>query len=110
MKQLTLVFAIFIIASCTENSRVKNFGGEGSIDLPTDQKLVIVTWKDDNLWYLTKPMLKTDSAETYEFKEQSSWGVWNGSYLIYEHKTETPKEIVIPKFKTDSIGKIKFNF
>jgi hypothetical protein len=40
---LVLGFGLF---SCTENSRIKNFGGEGDLDLPSGNKLVNVTWKE----------------------------------------------------------------
>lgn len=87
MKQISLIILVLLFfSSCTENSKAKNFGGKASLDLPKGQKLVNVTWKDSDLWYLTRPMLATDSAETYIFQEQSSWGVWEGTYTIKETK------------------------
>lgn len=38
-----------------------------TLELPANQKLVMITWKDDSLWYLTKPMTEEDVAETYTF-------------------------------------------
>lgn len=81
-----LVGTIFVLGSCTENSRVKNFGGEGIINLPQGRKLVNVTWKDTQLWYITRQMRPDDVVETYIFKEESSWGVIEGSYNIVESK------------------------
>ena len=84
-----LLFAIGVIAmlgSCTENSRVRNFGGDGTIKLPKGQKLVNMTWKNDDIWYLTRPMNSTDVAETYQFHEESSWGMVEGTYKIIETK------------------------
>ena len=72
--------------SCTENSRIKNFGGEGDLDLPSGNKLVNVTWKEDQIWYLTRPMTSKDEAVTYTFKEESSFGVLQGTFFIHEHK------------------------
>jgi hypothetical protein len=72
--------------SCTENSRVKNFGGEGDLHLPSGNKLVNVTWKENQIWYLTRPMTSTDEVVTYTFKEESSWGVVQGTFFIHEHK------------------------
>ena len=72
--------------SCTENSRAKNFGGNAKLDLPTGEKLVLVTWKDDALWTLTRDMKSDEVAETYKFKEKSSLGMLEGSYTIIEHK------------------------
>jgi hypothetical protein len=72
--------------SYTENEMVKNFGGEGDLHLPAGNKLVNVTWKESQIWYLTRPMTSTDEAVTYTFKEQSGWGVIEGTYFIHEHK------------------------
>lgn len=88
MKKLTILASIAILSlvSCTENSRVKNWGGEGTINLPKGRKLVNVTWKESQIWYLTRPMDSTDVAETYQFHEESSWGVVEGTYNIIETK------------------------
>lgn len=88
MKKLTILASIAILSlvSCTENSRVKNWGGEGTINLPKGRKLINVTWKENQIWYLTRPMDSTDVAETYQFHEESSWGVVEGTYNIIETK------------------------
>jgi hypothetical protein len=87
MKKVILsILAISLLASCTENARVKNFGGEGTINLPKGRKLVNVTWKETEVWYLTRPMDSTDVAQTYQFQEESSWGVMEGTYNIIESK------------------------
>lgn len=80
------LIGLFGLASCTENDRVKNFGGEGTINLPQGRKLVTVTWKGNQIWYLTKSMKEGDVAETYQFQEESSWGVIEGTYNIVETK------------------------
>jgi hypothetical protein len=82
---LMTVISISLIA-CTENQKAKSFGGNAEMTLPKGEKLVNVTWKDDNLWYLTRPMTPTDSATTYSFHEESSFGVWEGTYTIIEQK------------------------
>ena len=76
MKKLILsLAAVALLASCTENDRVKNWGGNGTIKLPVGQKLVNVTWKDTELWYITRPMTVNDYPETYTLKEKSSYGM-----------------------------------
>jgi len=83
------LFAIILtvtLFSCTENTRVKNFGGTGTINLPKGRKLVNVTWKENQVWYLTRQMHSEDVAETYQFQEESSWGVIEGTYNIIETK------------------------
>ena len=87
MKKVFLAIGVIaMLGSCTENKRVKNWGGEGTINLPKGRKLVNVTWKNTQVWYLTRPMTSTDVAETYQFHEESSWGVMEGTYNIIETK------------------------
>ena len=86
---ITFLFGIFLFLffnSCTQNQRAKNFGGKAEITLPANQKLINATWKDDNLWYLTRPMTEVDSAVTYTFQEESSFGIMEGTYIIRERK------------------------
>ena len=80
------LFLAFSLFSCTENSMVKNFGGKGTMELNPNEKLVNVTWKEEQLWILTRPMTEKDSAITYTFKEKSSFGMVEGSYTIIEIK------------------------
>ena len=87
MKKLFLAILMGVmVTSCTENVRVKTWGGEGTINLPKGRKLVNVTWKENQVWYLTRPMNSNDVAETYQFQEESSWGVMEGTYNIIETK------------------------
>ncbi len=85
-KILIIVVLSLMVVSCTENGRVKNWGGTATLNLPKGQKLVNVTWKEAQLWYLCRPMTANDSAETYHFQEESSWGVIEGTYIIKEEK------------------------
>lgn len=53
------------------------------IDLPPNKKIITVEYnRYGNLYYLTKPMTKMDSAETYEFKEVGDPNVT----VLHEHK------------------------
>ena len=66
----------------------KKLGGNYTLDLPAGQKLVNITWKDSDLWYLTKPMTDDDVAETYTFQEDSKMGVLEGTVTVVEHKEQ----------------------
>ena len=85
-KILAIALVAISLASCTENSRVKNWGGEGTINLPKGQKLVTESWKETQIWYLTRPMDSSDVAETYKFQEESSYDVMEGTYNFIETK------------------------
>ncbi len=58
MKKLLfgLVIACCAFMSCTENQIARKLGGSMEITLKPGEKLMMATWKDDNLFYLTEPM------------------------------------------------------
>ena len=64
----------------------KHLGGSMTVNLEPNVKLVNATWKEDSLWFLTKPMAEDDIAEIYYFKEDSEFGVFEGTVTIVEHK------------------------
>ena len=70
------------------NFMAKHLGGTMEVQLEENQKLVNCTWKDDNFWYLTKPMSDSDVAETYTFSSDTNFGVFEGKVIITEVKSE----------------------
>lgn len=87
MKKIFLfAFVAIGLASCTDNNMAKNWGGSMTMDLPAGQKLVNITWKDNQIWYLSRPMNAKDSVETYTFQEKSSYGIQEGTITIKESK------------------------
>jgi len=81
-----LILSLFLLIGCTQNEKVKSFGGTATLELDKGQKLVNVTWKETELWVLTKQMNNEDVPETYKFKEHSSFGILQGTYIIKETK------------------------
>ena len=76
MKKKILIIALAAgllptLFSCTENERARQFGGTMIVDLPKGEKLLMVTWKEDNLFYLTEPMDSVYTPKTKTFKEKS---------------------------------------
>ena len=89
MKKKLAVFAItvFVLLGCSGcNMMAKSYGGTTSVDLPTGQKLTEVTWKDNSLWYLTRPMREGEEAETWTFQEKSNSGIMEGKVILKENK------------------------
>ncbi len=82
---LALVVIVSLTA-CTEQQMAKQYGGTANIHIQQGEKLVMITWKADNLWILTRPMTDADKAETYTFKESSSYGIIQGKIIITEKK------------------------
>lgn len=79
-----LVLVACLTSACTEKQRARQYGGITTTMLPKGQKLVVVTWKEDNLWILTRPMKEGETPETYTFKEDSSYGFAEGTVTIKE--------------------------
>lgn len=80
---LTALFCI-VLTSCTEQQRTREFGGQMEIRLPAGQELMEVTWKENDLFYLTRPMTPDYVPVTKTFKESSSWGVMESTVLFIE--------------------------
>ena len=67
-----------MLASCTENQRVKNWGGTEEISLKKNEIVLNVTWKETQMWICTKD---TVTGIVY-FREKSNWGVMEGTVII----------------------------
>ena len=76
MKRILIIasVAVAFLASCTDNQRARQFGGTETVDIPEGRILVNCTWKQDDLWILTKD---TTTGKMY-FNEKSSFGVLEG--------------------------------
>ena len=66
------------------HSTTRELGGEMTIELEPNQKLELITWKEDSLWLLTRPMREDEHAETHVYYEDSEWGVLEGKVTIVE--------------------------
>ena len=51
-----IVFCFVFFRGCSEQSMTRSWGGEMDVFLEPNTKLMEVTWKEDNLWLLTKEM------------------------------------------------------
>lgn len=86
-----MIVGMFLaVVGCTEQERAKNLGGSTTIELPEGKKLVMVTWKESQLWILTRDMREEDLVETYNFAEKSSWGIFEGNVIIKENPPSRP--------------------
>ncbi len=81
-----VLILVLVLTSCTDQQMAKKYGGTANIQLQQGEKLVMITWKADNLWILTRPMTDADKAETYTFRESSSFGLIQGKIFITEKK------------------------
>ena len=79
---IILVAGIITLAGC--QSIARNFGGDITLELDPGLKLEEITWKEDNLWYLTRPMREGEFPETHVFNQSSEFGVLEGSVTVIE--------------------------
>lgn len=77
-----------LVVGYTQQGMTKDMGGSTTIELEPNTKLEEITWKDNSLWYLTRPMTDDDVAETRTFRESSEYGVFEGTVTIIEKKTK----------------------
>jgi hypothetical protein len=75
---MILVVMMVVISSCTENARARHFGGNEILTLKPNEKVLNVTWKDDEMWVCTQD---TITGVVY-FREKSSWGIIEGTVVI----------------------------
>jgi hypothetical protein len=86
MKKVLILMGVVLMSSCTQNQRAKNWGGEATVDIPKGQRLIDVTWKEDQIWYLTEDMSEGYEPKTYNFLEESSYGMVEGKVIFKENK------------------------
>ena len=85
MKKFILILAAaFCLCSCTEQMMTREWGGEMTIELPKGQELMMATWKDDNLFYLTRPMAEDYVPVKKTFKESSAYGIMESTVYFIE--------------------------
>ena len=87
-KVLAIVIAIIMCLCCMTGcqSYTRNYGGSMTLELPPNTKLEVITWKDDSLWYCTRPMREDEQAETHTYQQSSEFGLLEGSVTIIESK------------------------
>jgi uncharacterized lipoprotein YehR (DUF1307 family) len=86
MKKIAIAIVIASLSACTDNQRTKMFGGTMEIEVPKGTKVINATWKETELWYLTRPMTSADSAQEVIFREKSGYGVSEGKVIFKESK------------------------
>jgi len=83
---LFILMTILFFISCTENQIARKFGGTAEIKLPKGEKLLMVTWKETNLFYLTEPMDSNYIPKTKIFREDSNYGLIESKVVFIESR------------------------
>ena len=85
-RRMFVVFAVIMMLTSCENLVTRNFGGSQTIELEKGQRLVEITFKDNDLWILTEPMDSDYVPKTKTFYEDSNLGVMQGKITIVEQR------------------------
>lgn len=87
---VVIVLCVMAIAISIEGCHytTKYFGGEMTVELSPGQKLEEITWKDDSLWILSRPMRDDETPETHMFYENSEFGVLEGTITVIEKEEQ----------------------
>lgn len=79
-----VILVVIVFSFFFGNIGARHYGGTMTIDLPPGQKLEVATWKESNLWYMTRPLKTGEQPETHTMKEQSNIGVLEGTIIFKE--------------------------
>lgn len=81
MKKYLLLVALAILSvfsSCTDNQMARNYGGTEEVTLQPNHVLLNVTWKQDDMWIITR-----DTTTNISYvQEKSSWGLLEGTIVL----------------------------
>ena len=73
------------LGSC-EQQITRQYGGTTTINLEKGEKLIEVTWKGGDLWYLVEDMDSDYIPKVKTFKESSQFGMLEGKVVFIENK------------------------
>ena len=89
MKRIYFVLAtafILAVTSCTQQQVARNVGGKMTVKLPKGEKLMMATWKNTDLFYLTEPMDSVYIPKKKMLRESSTYGVFETEITFIETK------------------------
>ena len=84
---LCVILLLGLLTGCDQGV-ARSLGGDMTLELEPGQKLEMITWKDDSLWYLTRPIHDGEEPETLTFQQSSEFGVFEGTVTIVESAEE----------------------
>lgn len=89
MKKIYLLLSLLTIlsfSSCTEQFRVREFGGKMEIEVPAGYKVTSATWKEAELFYFLEPMEDDYVPTEKKFVESSAYGILESEVTFKEKR------------------------
>ena len=87
-KLLCSLLIVFCLSASGCNYLARKVGGNVEVKLPANTKFVNASWRENSLWYITRPMRSDEQPETYTFQEDSNFGVMEGTVTFIESRGE----------------------
>lgn len=81
---VVMVLGILFVVIFPENKRSRVFGTEMKIEVEPGQKVMMATFKGDNLFYMTEPMEPGYSPKTKTLREKSGRGIIEATVKFIE--------------------------
>lgn len=91
MKKFLLLLPALMLAGCSAQMMTRQFGGTTELKLACNKELKTIGWdQEHNLWFLEEDVRNVDRwiPQTYEYKEQSQFGVFQGTINVRESKCQ----------------------
>lgn len=76
---------LLITGIACDQYRARRMGGTQTIDLLPGEKLVTASWKDTELWYLTRERRDGERVERSILRQSSLFGL-SGAVIFVEHE------------------------
>ena len=86
MKKAIIAILITAALLCGCHAATRSLGGDMELTLEPGQKLEEITWKEYDLWYLTRPMRDDVKPETHVFHADSEFHVFEGTVTVIESR------------------------
>ena len=90
MKKITfcllILCSIITLSSCTENQRDRTFGGTATIKVEKGKKVMMATWKGDDLFYMVEDMEENYIPHDKTLIESSNYGVIESKVVFKESR------------------------
>lgn len=96
-RALATLCVVGVLGGCNDQIRARQHGGTARVDIVAGQKVVNASWKEANLWILTRPAAPDEKPETLTYHESSAWGVYEGTIVLQEHAAVSPTDARIGK-------------
>lgn len=80
------IVIVFSFLSCTENQRARTFGGTAIVNVEPGKKVIMATWKNEDLFYLVEDMDSDYVPHEKTLIESSSFGVIESKVVFKESR------------------------